>query len=219
MDVRLLFWAKRRAHEGGRIHLKRRGRKSWHVISRTYKTPFSYSSFSESLSNPPENQVNKPDVYVFFKGQWTSGLESLNLTSTNFTEFKQLILTESQSPAVYNGILVLPDGKIGDLESPTIIVRAQFNKIHDVVTVVYPGAVLRGYTPQAPYKPTSLGDYSGSIQAITSKLASPGFSEIKLILGQPYAYYKLTNGTIKIETLDCNFEVMGENITGACRTR
>ncbi|NJE05889.1 hypothetical protein E3E36_06975 [Thermococcus sp. M36] len=195
------------------------GQKRWHVVSKTYQTPIDYSSLGVSLSNPPENHTSKPGVYVFFRNQWTSSIGSINITLTNFTEFKRLILAESKSPMVYGGVLILPDEKIGDLVSPTIIIRTQFNQTNDVITVVYPGAVLRGYTPRLPYKLTSLENYSQSISTIIKRLASPEFSGLKLILGQPYVYYELANGTIKIETLDCDFEVNDGNTKGACRTR
>jgi len=88
-----------------------------------------------------------------------------------------------------------------------------------MITVVYPGVVLRGYVPSLQLKLTSLENYSQSISTLIERLASQEFSGLKLILGQPYAYYELENGTIKIETLDCDFEVNDENIRGACRTR
>ncbi|AFL95316.1 hypothetical protein CL1_1113 [Thermococcus cleftensis] len=195
------------------------GQKRWQVVSKTYGTPLNYSSLDTSLSNPPENHTSKPGVYILFRNQWKFSLRPLNITATNFTEFKRLILAESKSPTVYGGVLILPDRKIGDLKSPTIIIRTQFNQTRDIVTVVYPGAVLRGYVPPLPCKPTSLESYSQSVSTVIERLTSPEFSELKLILGQPYAYYKLENGTIKIETLDCEFEVNDEDIKGACRTR
>jgi len=195
------------------------GQKKWQVVSKTYRTPLDYSSLSTSLSNPPQNQTLKPEVYILFRNQWKSGFRPLNFTGTNLKEFKRLILGESKSPAVYRGVLILPDGQIGDLSSPTIIVRTQLNKSNDMITVVYPGVVLRGYVPSLPLKPTSLENYSRSISTAIERLASPEFSGLKLILGQPYVYYELANGTIKIETLDCDFEVRSENITGTCRTR
>ncbi|WP_240912017.1 MULTISPECIES: hypothetical protein [unclassified Thermococcus] len=189
------------------------------VVSRTYKTPLNYSSLGVSLSNPPENHTSKPGIYLLFRNQWNPSFRPLNITATNFTKFKRLILMESKSPAVHRGILILPDGQIGDLSSPTVIVRTQFNESNDIITVVYPGVVLRGYIPSLPCKPTSLKNYSKSVSTIIERLTSQEFSELKLILGQPYAYYELANGTIRIETLDCDFEVRSENITGACRTR
>ena len=191
----------------------------WQVVSRTYRTPLNYSRLGTSLSNPPENHASRPRIYMLFRNQWKSDIGSLNITSTNFTEFKRLVLAESKSPAVYRGVLILPDGKIGDLRSPSVIIRTQLNKTHDVLTAVYPGTVLKAYIPRLPYKLTSLENYSQSISMIIRKLASSKFSELKLIIGQPYVYYELENGTIKIETLDCDFEVRSENVTGACRTR
>ncbi|WP_297504552.1 hypothetical protein [Thermococcus sp.] len=191
----------------------------WQVVSKTYRTPLNYSSLSTSLSNPPENHTFKQGVYILFRNQWKSSIGSLNITSTNFTEFKRLVLAESKGPMVYGGVLILPDEKIGDLGSPTIIIRTQLNQTHDVLTIVYPGAVLRAYIPRLPYKLTSLENYSQSISTIIKRLASPEFSGLKLILGQPYVYYELANDTIKIETLDCDFEVNDGNTKGACRTR
>ncbi len=191
----------------------------WHVVSKTYRTPLDYSNLSMSLSNPPENHAIRPRTYMLFRNQWKSSIGSLNITSTNSTEFKRLILAESKSPAVYRGVLILPDGKIGDLRSPSVIIRTQLNKTHDVLTAVYPGTVLKAYIPRLPYKLTSLENYSRSISTIIKRLTSSEFSELKLIPGQPYAYYELANGTIKIETLDCEFEVEGTEVKGACRTR
>ena len=130
------------------------GQKKWQVVSKAYKTPIDYSCLSTSLSNPPENHTDKPGVYILFRNQWKSGFRPLNITATNFAEFKRLILAESKSPAVYGGVLILPDGQIGDLSSPTIIVRTQINKSNDMITVVYPGVVLRGYVSSLPLKPT-----------------------------------------------------------------
>ncbi len=130
------------------------GQKKWQVVSKTYKTPIDYSCLSTSLSNPPQNQTLKPGVYILFRNQWKPSFRPLNITATNFAEFKRLILAESKSPAVYGGVLILPDGQIGDLSSPTIIVRTQLNESNDVITVVYPGVALRGYAPRLPLKPT-----------------------------------------------------------------
>jgi len=195
------------------------GQKRWHVVSRTYRTPLNYSSLSTSLSNPPENHASRPRIYMLFRNQWKSSIGSINITSTNFAEFKRLILAESKGPMVYGGVLILPDEKIGDLRFPSVIIRTQLNQTHDVLTAIYPGAVLRAYLPRLPYKLTSLEKYSESISVIIRELTSPEFSGLKLILGQPYVYYELANGTIKIETLDCDFEVNDGNLKGACRTR